>query len=81
LNTAAAVRDPTGKIIRYQGALMDITSRREIERKLHKQQEFAHRLVDSFPDLILVLDTDATTRLSAPVATKFLATTSRKPPT
>src|SRR6266404_3424649 len=59
LNTAAAVRDPTGKVIRYQGALMDITSRREIERKLHKQQEFAHRLVDSFPDLILVLDTDA----------------------
>ncbi len=57
LNTAAAVRDPSGKIIRYQGALMDITSRREIERKLHKQQEFAHRLVDSFPDLILVLDT------------------------
>jgi len=59
LNTAAAVRDPSGKIIRYQGALMDITERREIERRLHKQQEFAHRLVDSFPDLILVLDTEA----------------------
>jgi PAS domain S-box-containing protein len=59
LNTAAAVRDPTGKIIRYQGALMDITERREIERRLHKQQEFAHKLVDSFPDLILVLDTQA----------------------
>jgi two-component system NtrC family sensor kinase len=59
LNTAAAVRDPTGKVIRYQGALMDITERREIERRLHKQQEFAHRLVDSFPDLILVLDTEA----------------------
>ena len=59
LNTAAAVRDPTGKIVRYQGALMDITERREIERRLHKQQEFAHRLVDSFPDLILVLDTEA----------------------
>jgi PAS domain S-box-containing protein len=58
LNTAAAVRDPTGKIVRYQGALMDITERREIERRLHKQQEFAHRLVDSFPDLILVLDTE-----------------------
>src|SRR5207253_7562075 len=41
LNTAAAVRDPSGKIIRYQGALMDITERREIERRLHKQQEFA----------------------------------------
>ena len=59
LNTAAAVRDPTGKVIRYQGALMDITERREIERRLHKQQEFAHRLVDSFPDLILVLDTES----------------------
>jgi PAS domain S-box-containing protein len=59
LNTAAAVRDPSGKVVRYQGALMDITERREIERRLHKQQEFAHRLVDSFPDLILVLDTQA----------------------
>jgi len=28
-----------------------------MERRLHKQQEFARRLVDSFPDLILVLDT------------------------
>ena len=59
LNTAAAVRDSYGKILRYQGALMDISSRREIERRLHKQQEFARRLVDSFPDLILVLDTSS----------------------
>ena len=59
LNTAAAVRDSTGKIVRYQGALMDISSRREMERRLHKQQEFARRLVDSFPDLILVLDTNS----------------------
>jgi len=59
LNTAAAVRDNSGKIVRYQGALMDITVRREIERRLYKQQEFARRLVDSFPDLILVLDTSA----------------------
>src|SRR5882724_10314778 len=57
LNTAAAVRDNTGKIVRYQGALMDVTARREIERQLHKEQEFARRLVDSFPDLILVIDT------------------------
>jgi PAS domain S-box-containing protein len=59
LNTAAAVRDTTGKVMRYQGALMDITQRREMERRLHKQQEFAHRLVDSFPDLIMVLDSSA----------------------
>src|SRR6266403_1716018 len=56
LNTAAAVRDNSGRVLRYQGALMDITERREMERRLHQQQEFARRLVDSFPDLILVLD-------------------------
>jgi len=59
LNTAAAVRDNAGRVVRYQGALMDITERREMERRLHQQQEFARRLVDSFPDLILVLDTAA----------------------
>jgi len=59
LNTAAAVRDNAGHVVRYQGAVMDITERREMERRLHQQQEFARRLVDSFPDLILVLDTSA----------------------
>src|SRR3989441_1172725 len=56
LTTAAAVRDNSGRVVRYQGALMDITERREMERRLHQQQEFARRLVDNFPDLILVLD-------------------------
>src|SRR5437660_12147663 len=59
LNNAAAVRDNSGRVLRYQGALMDITERREMERRLHQQQEFARRLVDSFPDLILVLDANA----------------------
>jgi len=59
LNTAAAVRDNAGRIVRYQGALMDVSASREMERRLHKQQEFARRLVDSFPDLIMVLDAAA----------------------
>jgi PAS domain S-box-containing protein len=57
LNTAGAVRDTSGHVVRYHGSLMDITERREMERRLHQQQEFARRLVDSFPDLIFVLDT------------------------
>jgi PAS domain S-box-containing protein len=57
LNTAAAVRDDAGRVLRYQGSVMDITERREMERRFHQQQEFARRLVDSFPDIILVLDT------------------------
>jgi PAS domain S-box-containing protein len=56
LNTASAVRDTGGKIVRYQGALADITERRAIEKRLYQQQEFARRLVDSFPDLIFVVD-------------------------
>lgn len=56
LNTATAVRDTGGRVVRYQGALADITERRAIEKRLHQQQEFARRLVDSFPDLIFVVD-------------------------
>src|SRR5712664_167747 len=57
LNTAGAVRDTNGRVVRYHGALMDITERREMERRLYQQQEFARRLIDSFPDLIFVVDT------------------------
>ena len=56
LNTATAVRDTSGRVVRYQGALVDITERRAIEKSLHQQEEFARRLVDSFPDLIFVVD-------------------------
>jgi len=59
LNTATAVRDTTGHVIRYQGSVMDITARRQMERQLHKEQEFARRLVDNFPDLILVVDSNS----------------------
>ncbi len=59
LNTATAVRDTSGRVLRYQGSVMDITARRQMERQLHKEQEFARRLVDSFPDLILVVDSNS----------------------
>jgi PAS domain S-box-containing protein len=58
LNTSTAVRDTSGRVVRYQGALVDITERRAIEKRLYQQQEFARRLVDSFPDLIFVVDTE-----------------------
>jgi len=58
LNTATAVRDTGGQVVRYQGALADITERRAMEKRLYQQQEFARRLVDSFPDLIFVVDTE-----------------------
>jgi PAS domain S-box-containing protein len=58
LDSATLVRDSSGRPIRYQGTLVDITGRLEMERSLHQQQEFARRLIDSFPDVIAVLDRD-----------------------
>ena len=75
LHAATAVRDNNGRVLRYQGALMDVTERREMERRLHQQQEFARRLVDSFPDLILVLDTTAHYTFVSPRCTDVLGYT------
>lgn len=72
LNTAAVVRDAMGRVVRYHGALMDITERREMERRLYQQQEFARRLVDSFPDLIFVLDADGHYTFTSPRVKEIL---------
>ncbi len=55
-DTSRAVRDTTGEIIRYQGTLVDITERRKMEGTLRRQEEFQRYLLESFPDLILVID-------------------------
>lgn len=52
------LRDASGRMSRIQGALVDITERREIEDKLRQEQEFVRRLVASFPDLVIVLDVE-----------------------
>jgi PAS domain S-box-containing protein len=72
LNTATAIRDTSGRVIRYQGSLMDITARRQMERQLHKEQEFARRLVDNFPDLILVVDSSSHYTFVSPRCTEIL---------
>ena len=56
LDSSRAVWDTSGNIIRYQGTLVDITEKRSMERQLKQQQEFRSRLLESFPDLILVVD-------------------------
>ena len=56
LDSSRAVWDTAGNIIRYQGTLVDITERRKMERQLAQQEEFRGRLLESFPDLILVVD-------------------------
>jgi PAS domain S-box-containing protein len=58
LDSSRAVWDTSGNIIRYQGTLVEITDKREMERQLAQQEEFRRRLLESFPDLILVVDLD-----------------------
>ncbi|HEX4379280.1 MAG TPA: PAS domain S-box protein [Candidatus Acidoferrum sp.] len=72
LNTAAVVRDTSGRVLRYHGALMDITERREMERRLYQQQEFARRLIDSFPDLIFVLNSEGQYTFTSPRVKEIL---------
>lgn len=59
LDTCSVVRDSSGQIVRVQGTLVDITSQRAMEKDLHREQEFARRLIESFPDVIVVLDDQA----------------------
>lgn len=56
LESSRAVWDETGKLIRYQGTLVDVTERRKLERQLLQQEDFRRHLLESFPDLILVVD-------------------------
>ncbi len=58
LDSSRAVRDAGGEIVRYQGTLVDITEKRRMEKQLQQQEEFRRRLLESFPDLILVFDLD-----------------------
>src|SRR6202140_4744478 len=56
LDSSRAVWDTSGNIVRYQGTLVEITEKRRMERQLAQQEEFRRRLLESFPDLILVVD-------------------------
>jgi PAS domain S-box-containing protein len=66
LHTTAAIRDPAGKFVRYQGTFLDVTEQREMERRLHREQEFARRLMDSFPDLVVALDGESRYTFASP---------------
>lgn len=56
LASGFAIRDTFGRLVRLQGTLVDVTERFEIKRRLHEEQEFVRRLIDNFPDLIVVFN-------------------------
>jgi two-component system NtrC family sensor kinase len=72
LDTSTACRDAYGRVVRYQGTLVDISQRREMEQRLHAEKEFARRLVDSLPDLVVVLDPQGRYTYVSPRITEVL---------
>lgn len=75
LNSCVAIRDASGRFIRFQGSLVDITERRNVERRLGEEQEFVRRLVACFPDIIVVLDKHGRYTFVSPRVEEFLGYT------
>ncbi|HTZ74738.1 MAG TPA: PAS domain-containing protein [Candidatus Aquilonibacter sp.] len=59
LGSARGIRDSSGKLVRVQATLRDVTEQRLMEHELHKEREFGRRLIACFPDVIALLDTEA----------------------
>ena len=72
LDSARTVFDARGRVERYQGALIDITELRQMQEKVREQEEVRHRLIDSFPDLILMFDREGRYKFVSPRVRELL---------
>lgn len=66
LDSSRTVFDDSGRPVRYQGALIDITHQRQAEGRLREEEDFRIRLMEDFPDLILVFDRDGKYKFVSP---------------
>jgi diguanylate cyclase (GGDEF)-like protein/PAS domain S-box-containing protein len=64
--TVRAVRGEKGEVLHYEGALEDITGRRDAEEALRASEERFRSLVQNASDLISILDADGTVRYESP---------------
>lgn len=78
LHGSALIRDTTGRVRRRQGTLVDVTERRQIESRLQREQEFARRLVESFPDLVIALDREGRCTFIGPRSKELLGFSSEE---
>ena len=72
LHASAQIRDTAGRVRRRQGTFVDISERRQIETRLQREQEFARRLVESFPDLVIALDREGRYTFVSPRSKELL---------
>jgi PAS domain S-box-containing protein len=73
--TSTPLYNPTGEVVRYQGTLIDVSQKKEMEERLHHEQEFARRLVACFPDMISALDRDGRYTFVSPRSQEVLGYT------
>jgi len=52
-------RDPGGKVCGRYGIVIDLPGRLDSGKRSQREQQFAHRLIESFPDVVLTLDREA----------------------
>jgi PAS domain S-box-containing protein len=78
LASGFAIHDTFGRLVRLQGTLVDVTERFEIKKRLHQEQEFVRRLIDNFPDLIVVFDREARFTFVSPRIQEILGTKPEK---
>ncbi len=57
-DSAAAVRDPTGRIIRYEGTVRDITAQKTAEAALAESRQRLQEVIDTVPAVINVKNAD-----------------------
>ncbi len=67
-----AYRDDQGKILRYEGALEDVTGRRVAEEALRASEERFRALVQNASDMISILELDGTLRYASPSHQRLL---------
>ncbi len=67
-----AVRDPAGTVLRYEGALEDVTDRRRAEEALRASEERFRALVQNASDLIASLEPDGTVHYASPSHQRLL---------
>ena len=70
---ARAVRDATGRIVSYEGAITDITERKRAEQQIFAEKERAQVTLQSIGDAVISADADGRIEYINPVAENLTA--------